>query len=154
MNRTDHTTPHEERASFVKFMGVLLIIYCIYRYIRCVLVSRSFIAAFQSAVFDDEAPLMITVFLISIVIPFIDWALYSIIKQVTVSFGTTYAGIIKEEIRQSRLSRGGGYLTYRYIVLLDDGTTVKSPVYTSQVYHKKCVVHKFFNVIVRTDFEF
>ncbi len=154
MNSTDYTTPHEERLSFVKFMGVLLVGYCAYRYIKCMVISKSFIVAFHNAFFDDVAPLIIVVFIISIIIPFIDWVLYYIIKRITVSYGTTYTGIIKEEIKQSRISRGGGYLTYRYIVVLDDGTTVKSPVYTSPVYHKKCIVHKYLNVIVLTDFEF
>ena len=149
----EYKTTHETKLSLAKFIGVILLIYCAYRYIKCLFITKSCISAFSAAVFDDAAPIIIVVLLIYMIISFIDWAIYSFFKKKVLSSGTIYNGIIKEEIKQTRISRGGGYLTYKYIVELDDGTTVKSPVYISRIYHKKCIVHKYLGIIVLTDFE-
>ena len=102
---------------------------------------------------SDAAPIIFVPCIIAILIFFLDWAIYAVLKKVVLKHGKVFNGYISKEIKQSRINRNGGYSTYRYIVDLDNGTKVKSTVFTSQISESKCVVHKYLGIVVLTDFE-
>ena len=152
-NKYEPETLHDTWLSFSETLTFFLLIYLIYRYIKCLIISRSFLKAFPMAVFNDAAPLIIAVLLISIIIPFSDWALYALLKRRVLKKGEKCNGTIIKEIKQGRISKGGGYNTYKYLVKTDHGDTFKSTVYTSPLYKKNCVVHKYLCFKILTDFE-
>ena len=132
---------------------LILTIYWICHLIKCIIKTKALTSALIKSVSSDAAPIIFVPCIIAIIIFFSDWAIYKAVRKAALKHGKAFNGYISKEIKQSRINRNGGYATYRYIVDLDNGTKVKSTVFTSQISESKCVVHKYLGIVVLTDFE-
>ena len=153
MNNKSYETLHDTSLSMVNTIILILTIYWICHFIKCIIKTKSLTTALLKSVISVAAPVIFVPCIIAILIFFLDWAIYTVLKKVVLKHGKVFNGYISKEIKQSRINRNGGYSTYRYIVDLDNGTKVKSTVFTSQISQSKCVVHKYLGIVVLTDFE-
>lgn len=92
-------TLHDQSGTVLEGFSNGLLIYFVYRYIKCLFITKSLTSAFIEACLGDYAPFIFVPFLIAIIIYFIDWAIYTLIKKKVIRSGKTYNGIITKEIK-------------------------------------------------------
>lgn len=158
MKRNDYETVHDLHLFSAKFCGILIILIAVYETakgtfmgVKGLLNGNTFGDEFIKSLLAGYGIVAIPLFLLVAAPFFIDWAIYAHIRKKIINKGTQHNGMIVSEIEK----RKGGkhpYRTWKYVVKLDDGSTVISTAYHQLVYENYCTVYVLGSKCVLTDF--
>lgn len=158
MKRRGYETDHDHNLGCAKFCGIIIVLIVVYETakgtflgIKGLLNGNNFGGEFIKSLLAGKGIGLIILMLLFSACFFIDWAIYAHIRKKIINKGIRHDGMIVSEIEK----RKGGkcpYLTWKYVVKLDDGSTVKSTAYSEQIYENYCTVYVLGSKCVLTDF--
>lgn len=158
MKKNGYETDHDFNLGCAKMLGIYIILIAVYKTakgtfmgVKGLLNGNTFGDEFIKSLLAGKGIGLIIFFLLLAAPFFIDWAIYAHIRKKIINKGTQHDGMIVSEIEK----RKGGkhpYLIWKYVVKLDDGSTVISTAYHELIYENYCTVYVLGSKCVLTDF--